>query len=750
MEELGPSKLVKSLLGNTFGNKYWVIIVKRRKWLRNVFIISFILAIMGLMSLGATYYYMFHYTGDLTDDMGRPIDLKKPESHLNFKRASYIYDSKGHIIGRFYDQIRDPLRLKEVPDILQKAFIAAEDQRFYSHPGIDMLAVTRAAIGNGAREFLGITWWPSSGASGLGQQFVRSIYAEEVSEFKTRERSISRKIKEARIAIQLVKRYPREKILEDFLNTIYFGHGVNGLAEASQRYFNKDIRRDKLNFREIAILVSLNKSPLLYCPIFHKPDEASFADKKEYERALAKEIVRTARARERYNWVLGRMRDENFITENDYEAYAFKKDEPLELEFLKLKPLKDRTFGYGNRLVKEYLISQGFGEDDLSYYGGLRIQTAIDTDIQKIVSEEFEKHLALLNKEQDPDNKINGAFVVMEVATGNILALSGGNNFDETQYNRVFAPRSPGSAAKLFTFAGAIEYHGKDLFSQVCNCSFSMKGGRPGERWAPKNFKEKNAVPMGQIDLARAWYRSVNLATLNLAREINMVDVLKSANAMGVWGNTGIVRDPKGNIWFQRPGYKVGAGLQPTLPTAIGASEVNLIEMANAFITFFRGGVYATPSLVKEVRDSYGESVIYKAKPPVEIRAFSKDTADKIIGMMRAVTKIGTAKISMRNIEQQVACKTGTSDGPRDVSIWCGSPELFIAIRFGHDNYEIIKAPEYMKIMSGDSDQSISGGWIAGPLARKIIDRIYANRAKKEFSADVEAQLNRILEKNKD
>ena len=112
---------------------------------------------------------------------------------------------------------------------------------------------------------------------------------------------------------------------------------------------------------------------------------------------------------------------------------------------------------------------------------------------------------------------------------------------------------------------------------------------------------------------------------------------------------------------------------------------------------------------------------------------------------MRAVTKIGTAKISMRDIKQQVACKTGTSDGPRDVSMWCGTPELFVAVRFGLDNYGVIELPEYMRKKSGVADMQVSGGWVVGPLVRKIIDRIYAQRQKVEFSPEVEAELQRLL-----
>lgn len=728
------SRELLDLIPKSFKTDYLIFIVKRRPWLRNTFIALFLMVLMGT---GAAYYYMFHYIGDLKDSSGQSIDLDKL-GRSSFKRSSYVYANNGEMTGRFYEEIRDPVRLNEVPEQVKNGFIAAEDKRFYRHPGIDARAILSAGIGNLLRS-QGIRVWrrSPSGASTINQQYVRLAYADEVSEFKNRDRTLSRKIKEARVAIQVTKRYSRDKILENFLNMIYFGHSVNGVAEASQRYFGKNIRLDKFGLREIAILVSLNKSPSLYCPIFHRPTINS-------ETQLAKEIVRLKNARDRYNWVLGRMLDDGYVSRKDYDEAFFKEEEPLELGFLTLKPLKNRSYGYSNRMIKELLMSQGYNDEDLSYYGGFRIHTTLDPKIQKITSEEFEKHLTLLNAGKKLEDRLNGTFVIIEVKTGKVLALSGGNDFNETEYNRVLASRSPGSGFKPFTYAAAMEYLHKDFFDQICNCPFSMRGGG-GKTWAPQNFREENPVPYGYIDFSTGLIRSVNLATLNLARSMGMEPVVRLANSMGVWGNPGIVRDSKGDIWFKKPGYKIKDGLIPLLPTAIGASDVNLLELANAYAVFFRNGVYVRPILVTEVKSTYGDEVIYKPKPSSEKRVLSTETSNKMLALMRAVTKIGTAKISMRDIEQQVACKTGTSNGPRDVSIWCGTPELVIAIRFGIDDYSVIELPEYMRKASGRTDMQVTGGWVAGPLVRKIFDRIYTERQKVEFSTAVEAELHRIL-----
>ena len=592
---------------------------------------------------------------------------------------------------------------------------------------------------------------------------ARLEYADVVLEFHERTETLKRKIKEARLAIQLEKRFSKDEILEHFLNRIYLGRGANGVAAAYYRYWGKDIRKDNPTIREVAILAALNKSSTTYDPISREqngleiqPDisiEEADKLKEGYRIKLRSEGARQAVKLDRYNFVLAQMLKISAITEEEYEANRFEMEQVGEIsneKLAQLKPWKDPTYGYSNRLVKEFLMSNGYTESDLSQYGGLRIYTTINQEIQDIASEEFEKHLELINEGLAEENKINGAFVIMEVATGNILALSGGNNFDETQYNRVMASRSPGSGFKPFTYAAAMENYQKDFFDKICNCPIRRRGAN-GTIWAPQNFREDNPVPSGYIDLATGLIRSVNLATLNLAMSLpnGPRSVVEVSNKMGVYGIPGVIKDSDGKVWFRRPGYSEhGNGLVPLLPTVIGASETNMLELANAYAVFFRNGIYLSPTLVKEVRDTYGNEILFRAESPVGKRVLSEETAVKMTALMRAVTKIGTSKISMRNIEQQVACKTGTSDGPKDVSIWCGTPEMVVAFRFGNDDFsKIIDLPIYMRKISKLPNMQVTGGWVAGPLARKIIDRIYENREKVEFSEEVETNLEKLLER---
>lgn len=744
---------------------YWVILIKRRWWLKWALFVCF--ALLALSAAGF-YYYLYHYTGGFVDDMGRPLDFNKL-ANSDFKKTSYVYaDDKITVIGRFFDEIRDSINISEVPDVIKNAFVAAEDSNFYryrfynrdlnfGHSGIDPLAIVRAGTGNILHSIYA-PWGVKSGASTINDQLSRQLYADEIKEFKERQQTFWRKIREARIAIRLDKIYPKDKILEGFLNMPYFGHGVNGVAEATHRYFGKNIRKNRTDLIRIAaILASINKSPSIFCPIYHKPPEPKIDEnwseekkqkiKTEYEVRIAREHSRILRARERYNYVLLRMFEEGYITKEKHDKAYFSKDEPLQLEIVDFQPLKNQSFGHGARMAKETLFGMGFSDEEITDSGGLRIFTGINLEIQRIATDEFTKHLALLNSEL-PENheKLEGAFVIIDNQTGKILALSGGHNFDESQYNRVMASRSAGSGAKPLTYAAAFEFFNKTFDDKICNCPFTMRGGAPGKTWSPKNFREDHPVPNGYIPLPIGMIRSVNLATLNLARDIGMDTIIETAHRIGIWGNPKIVRDSDGNIWFKEPGQELRDGLVPLLPTAIGASDMNLLEITNAYSVFAREGIYLKPLLVTRVEDSEGQ-MLYKGELPVGKEVLTKETADKVLTLMRAVTKIGTAKISMRDIKQQVAIKTGTSNGPRDVGMFGGPPDITMGIRMGYDSGKNIELPQYMKKISGRADMQVSGGWVVGPLFRRIIDKIYEKRPITEFQPEIEEGLRQLLEK---
>lgn len=728
---------------------FWI--VKKGFWLRGLLLLSTFIAgiasalvIVTLFTIGF-YGLAYFYTGNLRDDQGKPLNFDKIKRG-DFKRSSSIYDYSGkEVIGRFFYEIRDPVSKADVPPLLAQGFIAAEDQRFYwkLHRGVDWLAVGRAFVFNTLHQ-IGWKYGPKSGASSIPQQVARLIYAEELSSFHNREPTIRRKSLEAQVAIQLVKRYSKDVLLATFLNQIYFGHGVNGIAEARRYYFGKGLKDGNLDLREVAILASLNKSPSIYCPIFHRPSPCG--DKVKDETALTHEQIRIISARGRYNWVLERMLDEGYISPEQYKAATFKENEPSDLSLVRqVTKLNDPRFGYGNRMVKEMLLEQGFTDNEISQWRGLMIKTGFDWEIQGIVTEEVNNQLAIVNKElAGQADKLEGSFVMIENQTGRIAAFSGGHDFSETPYNRALALRSPGSAFKPIVFAAAFEFAGKTFEDLICNCPFSMRGAN-NKRWTPQNFPEDNPVPLGYRPLPEILIRSVNLGTLNLARGIGIKPIVKTGHLLGVWGEKSIFRDSAGEIWFKAWGAREkGGGLEPLLPTAIGASDVSLLELTNAYAVFQRDGIYLRPQMILEIRDTDNQ-VLFQAEKQTGRRVLSKETAHKITILLRAVTKVGTAKISMRNIEQQVAVKTGTSNGPNDLSMIGFTPEFTLGIRFGYDQPHAIDLPVYMKRVSGANGMPVSGGWVVGPVFRRIIDRLYQHRAKVKFTPEIEEGLAQLL-----
>jgi membrane peptidoglycan carboxypeptidase len=498
---------------------------------------------------------------------------------------------------------------------------------------------------------------------------------------------------------------------------------------------------DELNTQEVAMLASMNKSANKYSPLFIDPDK----EDENYENKRDKEKIRMALARDRYNSSLRRMHEDGYISDKTFKESSFKVDEDLDKSFASLRPIKNRTFEYGNRMVKEFLLTHGYTENEISNIGGLRVYTTIDSKIQKIASDAFEKHLQLVNEGLDKKKQINGAFIIIGV-DGEIKALSGGNNFNETQYNRVMALRSPGSGFKPFAYATAIEY-GKNFSDRICNCPFSRKGAN-GKIWSPGNFREDNPVRQGWIPLSQGFTRSVNLATLNLIMSLydGVESEIKLVNSMGIHGVRGVIKDSEGKAIFRQPGSNPdGKGIEHNLPTVIGASGISMLELANAYAVFLRKGVYLPPTLIKEIRSTYGDEILFKAEKSEGKQVLSEKTANMILAMMRKVTQDGTAKISMRGIKQPIACKTGTSNGPKDVSIWCVTPEYVIAFRFGNDDFsEVMEAPAYMKRMSGSASTQVTGGWIAGYVTRMIVDAIYADREIVGFSPEVE-ELDQML-----
>jgi len=271
VEKLSTKDSLTRFFRKRLQKDYWVIMVKRRPWLKRT-LLSLTLA---PPIIAIVLFCCMYFLGNLKDSHGQPIDWDKIKNN-GLKKASYVLAANDEIIYRFFSENRDPVKESEVPQLLVDGFVAAEDERFWYHPGIDPLAITRAGLGYILR-WGGINLWPPSGGSTITIQAARLWYANDVSEFMTRERTFGRKFKEAHFAIQLNRRYSKKQLLTAFLNAPYLGHGANGVAETWRLYFGEDIRANESQknrmdlIKKVAIIVALNKSPKKYCPIFHFP-----------------------------------------------------------------------------------------------------------------------------------------------------------------------------------------------------------------------------------------------------------------------------------------------------------------------------------------------------------------------------------------------------------------------------------------------------------------------------------------------
>ena len=767
--------LWKAFIKKRLKKRYWVVMVRRRPWVKWVLLLC-------LLALPSSAVWAWYHYGKLTDDQNQPLDFEKLRKK-DFYKASYVYDSEGEQMGRFfYEPPLDYTTFKEIPELVKMAFIATEDQSFYryrfleinlnfGHPGVDPIAISRAAFFNLVHKLTG--YYTRSGASTIEQQAARQLYEKNVADFRNRVQTFQRKIQEGRIAVKLNDIYSKDEIFECFANLPYLGHGTKGMKTAWQVYFNKDLGHDPVTIREAAMIAALHKSPKEFCPIYHKPlkpkippnteEKTKIKLEQEYEIKDAVEMARVLRTRKRQNYVMERMYKEGYISFEAYEKERFKENEPLNSEIIRFTPIKKRQYVYANRMVKELLMFNGFSDEDITKQAGLRTYTSLNRKIQQILTEEVNKQLAELNKELPTSDPIEGSFIVLDAKTGEIRAMSGGHeDVSEMQYNRLLARRSPGSAIKPFVYAMALE-EGGTLDDLIWNGPLRMIGAN-GKLWAPENFPEKRPVPNGKIPRAIGFIRSVNLPTIHMVMSIKngIEKFIELSHRCGLWGNRNVLKDSDGLVWFkyfsslEEPGSSgIEDGLVPKLPTVIGGSGLSLVELAAGYGIFARHGKYIQPSLITRITDSEGRE-IYKFNRPREKQVISKRTADMITMLGRAVTKFGTLKISMRGIEQQIAGKTGTSnsaginiygqpsEGPADVLVASWNPEYVILIRFGHDKMRSIEVPQYMKRVGGERE---SGGWLVGKAARNAWDRIYKDRPKVAFDDNIEVGTTELVEK---
>ncbi len=402
-----------------------------------------------------------------------------------------ITDSDGNPIAYWYKEKRWPLSRGEIPDLVIQAFLAAEDARFYEHPGIDFMGVLRAIIKN--VEAGGIV----QGASTITQQVTRSLLL-------SRERSWVRKIKEAILAWQIDASLTKDEILTIYLNQIYLGQGAYGVEAAARTYFGK--HANQLTLAEAAVLGGLPQAPSRYNPVKH---------------------LERAKARQRY--VLRRMAEEGFIT-REQEKKALTQSLIIKGESLDPPP---GTRFFLAQLRKE--LAQRYGSRRL-LKGGLTIVSTLNSRWQKAAHKAVTDGVEALKKRHPGDKELakalQAALVCMDVNTGAVRAMIGGLDFDKSQFNRATQARiQPGSSFKPIVYTAAMERGLIAPNTILADEPITLPGKDEEHPWEPENFEK---TYMGPITIRTALTYSRNIISIKVAKITGISAIHDTARKMGI------------------------------------------------------------------------------------------------------------------------------------------------------------------------------------------------------------------------
>jgi penicillin-binding protein 1A len=582
-----------------------------------------VLAALCLAAAGTTAWFTYQVTAGLPS--------REAISGLgDMARSTTIFDAADKPVFTIFKEQRIEIPLEEMsPDFL-KAVVSVEDQRFYEHGGVDAIRVAAAALRNfeeGRR---------AEGGSTITQQLARQS-------FLTRDKTISRKLKEVVLAGYIEAEYSKAEILELYLNKVYFGDGLYGIEAASRGYLGKSASALKLD--EAALLAGLIQSPSSYAPTVN------------LERALTRRAI-----------VLQSMVNAGVL--DGKTAEAAKK---AEVKLTNTLDIRENNGLYFKEQVRKELVER-FGWQRV-YQGGLRVFTTLDVGMQKAAETYVEKGLEDVEKrrgfgytprgkrarmkEGEAPDYLQGALVSIEPATGHVRAMVGGRDFAESRFNRaVQAKRQAGSAYKPFVFAAALEA-GQSPASIIERLDDPVL--TPQGDWVP----EDEHSTANFMTLRTALRTSSNRAAVQL---LNTVGIDKAV------------------------GYaqKLKVGTPPSVPSlALGAGDVALIQLTAAYGAFANGGIVRRPVLVRRVEDADGQ-VLFTDEGSAE-RAVSESTAFLMASMLSDVVNAGTGyRARESGFVLPAAGKTGTTNDYVDAWFVGFTPKLVTGVWVGFDQPKTI------------------------------------------------------------
>ncbi|HEX2218983.1 MAG TPA: PBP1A family penicillin-binding protein [Gemmatimonadales bacterium] len=586
-------------------------------------------------------------------------------------QASKVYAADGRLITDLGLERRTVVPLGEMSPVVKAAFVTTEDKRFYEHDGIDWYRVLGAIRTNLFEMRV------AEGFSTITMQLARNIWTEDIS---GRDKSLRRKLREAKVAREIEEKYPKDRILELYLNQIDLGNRAFGVEAASQRYFGKSVR--DLNVAEAATLAAIPKAPSRYNP--RKNPNLSI---------------------QRRNTVLNLLRDNGLLSPDETERW---KAYPL---LLSSSSDYSGTAEYFVEFVRQQLDAR-FGSD--LYRSGYRIYTTLDLDTQLAAERALEARLEAiesgsdgkfehptyqeyLNSRADEGDDqesrttpyLQGLAVTIEAKTGHIRAMVGGRDFADSKFNRATqALRQPGSTFKPITFSAAVEA-GYPLSHVMVDDSLSLLVKPDEPPWTPQNYDLQFDGPM---TLRRALYLSRNIIAIKLGMELGEQAVVSEAAKFGL--STRIPRVPSIHI---------------------GSADVIPLEMIAAYTTFANLGTRTVPNSILRVEDRSGKIVWQPTTRTVAV--LDSAHAWLMTDVLRDVVRHGTAVGSVgARINFPAGGKTGTTNDGFDVWFIGFTPDLVTGIWIGFDQPRKIKS-------------NAQGGILAAPAWTAMMREIYERRA---------------------
>ena len=585
-------------------------------------------------------------------------------------QAAKVYAADGRLITDLGLERRTVVPLGEMSPYVKAAFVTTEDKRFFEHHGIDWYRVFGAIKNNVFKLRV------AEGFSTITMQLARNLWPEDIS---GRDKSIRRKLREAHVAREIEATYPKDKILELYLNQIDLGNRAYGVEAASQRYFGKSVR--DLNVAEAATLAAIPKAPSRYNP-----------------RRNPNLTV------QRRNTILNLLRDNGLLSAEDAERW---KAYPLLLS-------SHSDFSGVAEYFVEYVRQQldaRFGSD--LYKSGYRIYTTLDLDTQQAAERALEARLEAIENGADGkftwptyrqylDSKadaaegnartttpyLQGLVVTLDAKTGNIRAMVGGRDFDDSKFNRATqALRQPGSTFKPFVYSAAVEA-GYPLSHVMVDDPLTVEMATDSAPWSPQNYDLEFDGPM---TLRRALYLSRNIIAIKLGMELGSDAVISEATKFGI-----TTRIP------------------PYPSVYIGSADVIPLEIISAYTVFSNLGTRTIPNGILRVEDRTGK-ILWQ--PQVRtVSVMDTQHAWLMTDALRDVVRHGSAVGSVGSrINFPAGGKTGTTNDGFDVWFIGFTPDLVTGVWIGFDQPRKIKA-------------NAQGGILAAPAWTAMMREVYERR----------------------